>query len=81
MTVDVEPPSDTAQPIHIHAGTCDDVGDIVYTLENVVRGHSETQIDAPITEILSGERLINIHRSFQDFPTYTACGELPDLGE
>ena len=79
VTVDVEPPGDAAQPMHIHFGDCADVGDVFFPLENVVRGHSETLIEMPIDEVVMSGRLVNVHRSYEDFPTYTACGELPDL--
>ena len=79
ITVDVRPEGDSAQPIHIHEGSCSDVGSIVVALDNVVKGHSETLIDQPIEDLVNSGRLINVHRSFQDFPTYTACGDLPDL--
>jgi len=79
VTVDVEPAGDSAQPMHIHFGDCMDVGEVFRALENVVKGHSVTQIDMPIEDVVTSGRLINVHRSYQDFPTYTACGELPDL--
>jgi hypothetical protein len=79
VTVDVAPPGDAAQPMHIHFGDCVDVGDVFFPLENVVRGHSVTVIEMPIEEVVMSSKLINVHRSYQDFPTYTACGELPDL--
>ena len=79
ITVDVQPEGDSAQPIHIHAGSCSDVGSVIVSLENVIKGHSESFVDQPLEDLVNSDRLINVHRSFQDFPTYTACGDLPDI--
>jgi len=77
VEIEVSPAATEAQPIHIHAGVCDDVGTVIHALQNVVKGKSSTEIDLPIDSVLSGEALVNVHASYTDASTYTACGQLP----
>lgn len=77
VNIEVSPASSEAQPIHIHAGVCTDVGTVIHALQNVVMGTSSTEISLPIESILSGEVLVNVHASYTDASTYTACGQLP----
>ena len=77
MTVGVEPPSNDVQSMHIHAGVCDDIGPRLFSLENLVRGQSVTELDANIDAIYGQDALINVHASFTDFATSMACAPLP----
>ncbi|MDA1279755.1 MAG: hypothetical protein O3B95_06885 [Chloroflexi bacterium] len=77
IEIAVSPRASDAQPIHVHAGSCDDVGPVIHALRNVVNGKSSTIIDRPLGEILGGDVLINVHASFADASNYTACGPLP----
>ena len=79
VIVAVEPPSNEVQPMHIHAGTCDDVGPILFSLENLVRGRSVTELDADVQTLYGRPGLINVHASFTDFSTSTACASLPEI--
>lgn len=80
VELDVDPGESFAQPAHIHLGDCGQLGDVFRALENVVAGNSVTVFeDLAITDIATGGMAINIHKSFADFPTYTACGEIPAL--
>ncbi len=80
-----------AHPAHIHSGTCDQLGDVVYPLADVVTqtgeemgatgGHpvkvSEVNhVDAPLQEILDGGHAINVHLSAEEIGTYIACGNI-----
>jgi hypothetical protein len=68
----------TAQPAHIHAGTCPDVGAVVYPLTSVTDGKSETMIDTTLADLKTkGDLAINIHKSAQESKIYTSCGNLP----
>jgi hypothetical protein len=78
VEISVEPSTTEAQPIHIHAGTCSDVGAVIHALQNVVKGHSKTTIDVPIDQIASGGVLVNVHESYSNPSNYTACGQLPE---
>jgi hypothetical protein len=83
-----------AHPAHIHSGTCDQLGDVVYPLADVASltgeemgtagGHpvkiSEVNhIDVPLQEILDGEYAINVHLSAEEIGTYIACGNIGGL--
>lgn len=71
-------PLNASQPAHIHMGTCKKLGDIVYPLQNVVRGVSETMLPVTLNQIVAKLPLsLNVHASEKDITTYVACGELP----
>lgn len=78
VEVSISPPANEAQPIHIHAGVCTDVGTVLHALQNVVKGNSTTIIDLSLEEIINDGALVNVHASYADASTYTACGQLPD---
>src|SRR5918995_6439579 len=78
-------------PAHIHSGTCDQLGDVVYPLADVAAptgeemgaagGHpvkvSEVNhVDVPLQEILDGGHAINVHLSAEEIGTYIACGDI-----
>ena len=80
-----------AHPAHIHSGTCDQLGDVVYPLADVTYptgeqmgtagGHevkiSEVNhIDVPLQDLLDGEYAINVHLSAEEIGTYIACGNI-----
>jgi LPXTG-motif cell wall-anchored protein len=63
-------------PAHIHSGSCPDVGAVVYPLTAVSDGKSETTVAASIADILKQPMAINVHKSPQEVPVYTACGNV-----
>ena len=80
-----------SHPAHIHSGTCDQLGDVVYPLADVTYptgeqmgaggGHevkiSEmNHVDAPLQEIIDGGHAINVHLSAEEIGTYIACGNI-----
>ena len=78
VEVSISPPASEAQPMHIHAGICTDVGTVLHALQNVVRGSSTTIIELSLEEIIGNGALVNVHASYADASTYTACAQLPD---
>ena len=88
------PVADTAaevHPAHIHSGTCDQLGDVVFPLADVAvpsgeemgaaGGHAVkvsevNHVDVPLQEILDGEHAINVHLSAEEIGTYIACGTI-----
>lgn len=42
-----------------------------------VESQSTTKVDAPLDEILSQTRAINVHKSVAEIDVYIACGDLP----
>ncbi|MEJ7652698.1 MAG: hypothetical protein WKH64_04775 [Chloroflexia bacterium] len=64
-------------PIHLHEGTCKGtIPTIRYPLENVVKGKSETKVNAPLSQLLSETLYINIHPSKEMLFPVTTCGDL-----
>ncbi|MCC6175050.1 MAG: CHRD domain-containing protein [Chloroflexi bacterium] len=63
-------------PAHIHAGSCPNVGAVVYPLASVTNGQSETTVAASLTDLLKGGYAINVHKSPQEIAVYVACGDL-----
>src|SRR5919107_4047436 len=91
------PVADTAaeaHPAHIHSGTCDQLGDVVYPLADVVTQSGEemgaagghpvkvsevNHVDAPLQEIIDGGHAINVHLSAEEIGTYIACGNIAGI--
>ncbi len=69
-------PEDGVHPVHIHAGTCDDLGDVVFPLEDVVDGMSESTVEASIDDIMAADHAINVHLSEDEMDVYVACGNI-----
>ncbi|MDF3043237.1 MAG: putative plastocyanin-like protein [Thermomicrobiales bacterium] len=81
---------DAPHPAHIHAGTCAELGDVVYPLTDVAVAEgessgpesalpvkvSETVVDAPLQEIIDGGHAINVHLSADEIGSYIACGDI-----
>src|SRR5215213_7705787 len=82
---------DPPHPAHIHSGTCDDLGDIVYPLTDIALEtageafgaasavqveESDTTIDAALTDILAAPHAVNIHESADAIQNYIACGDI-----
>jgi hypothetical protein len=64
-------------PAHVHEGTCEQFDAApTYPLENVVDGRSETTLDAPIDEVTTGTRIVNVHRSEAAIDEYVSCGAI-----
>ena len=82
---------DEAHPAHVHAGSCDELGDIIAPLNNLtfvgegdVEGAeaalpvevSETEIELPLADILAGPHAVNLHESQANIQNYIACGDI-----
>ena len=80
-----------AHPAHIHAGSYDDLGEVVYPLTDVALpvgemmgaagGHpvemSDTNLPGvPVQEILAGDYAVNVHLSADEIGTSIACGNI-----
>ena len=63
-------------PAHIHDGSCPDPGAVVFPLTSVTNGRSETVVAASIADILKAPHAINVHKSPQEIPVYTSCGNV-----
>jgi hypothetical protein len=76
VTLELSDQPDVPQPAHIHAGTCEELGEVVHPLTNVEDGSSETTVDVSIDELQDGEFAINAHESEQNIANYVACGPI-----
>lgn len=82
--------TEAPHPVHIHAGTCAELGDVVFPLTDLApaKGEhvgaasaveldvSQTTIDLPLEEIINGGHAINVHLSADEIGTYIACGDI-----
>lgn len=77
VTIEIKAGADGgAQAAHIHAGTCDALGDIKYPLEKVENGMSTSTVDVKFDDLMSGDaRVINVHKDASDTSDSVACGE------
>ena len=65
------------QPAHVHKGTCEKLGAVVYPLKPVHDGVSETTVPKVTTaELTAGTYAVNVHKSTADLGTYVSCGNL-----
>ena len=80
-----------AHPAHIHAGSCAELGEVVFPLSDVALpvgdmmgaegGHpveiSDTNLpDVALQTILDGAHAVNVHLSADEIGTYIACGNI-----
>lgn len=78
------------RPVHIHSGTCDELGDVVYPLnpiqvaEGIAEGNQDatsvetsvTTVEVALADLLAEDFAINVHLSEEEIGTYIACGEI-----
>lgn len=68
----------TAQPAHIHLGTCSKLNPAPeYPLTSITAGNSTTIVKGvTIDQLLAKPSAINVHKSTTDLGTYVACGDI-----
>jgi hypothetical protein len=77
VEIDLTNGSDTAQPAHIHKGTCAKLNPTPeYALTNVQSGKSTTTVDASLDTLQKAAYAINVHKSSTDLKTYVSCGDI-----
>jgi hypothetical protein len=70
--------SATAEPAHIHPGTCARLNPKpVYPLANLLGGTSTTIVPVTLSSLETGGFSINVHQSTSNLGTYVACGTIP----
>jgi hypothetical protein len=74
-------PPGVPQPAHVHPGPCDDLGDPVAALANVVRGRSETTVPLSFAELRRGDLVVHAHKSEREYEISVACAPIPEAGE
>ena len=89
-TVRAQDTGEAPHPIHIHSGTCDNLGDVVFPLTDVKLNtagesfgsvaipveESETEVAVTLSDLLSSPHAINIHESADAIQNYIACGNI-----
>ena len=66
-----------SQPVHIHVGSCPEVGEVKYPLTNVLNGESVTTINATFDQLEDELPLaVNVHKSADEASVYVACGNI-----
>lgn len=73
-------PDGEPQPLNIHDGTCRDLGEVAYPLEDVVDGMSESSADISLSDIISGEYAIVVSQAEGEDDVIVACGTTPLIG-
>ena len=77
VTVNISGGSATAQPAHIHAGSCANLDPKPkWPLSSVINGMSETMVPASLAEIANGTNAINVHKSGAEASIYVSCGDI-----
>lgn len=70
-------PAGTAQPAHIHLGSCDKLNKAPkWPLEAVKDGRSVTMLPVALDTILAEKAAINVHKSAAEAQVYIACGNI-----
>lgn len=77
VVVSIKGAPSTAQPEHIHDGTCANLGGVVYPLKDLVGGSSTTTVKGTSVAALLGKPYaINVHESASNLGRYVACGNI-----
>jgi len=77
VTITLTNPVTTAEPAHIHAGSCPTPGAVKYPLTNVINGGSVTNINAKFSDLKAlGALAVNVHKSAEQSDIYVSCGDL-----
>lgn len=77
VEIEVDPAGHDSMPAHIHPGSCAElVPQPTHPLENVVAGHSVTEVAASLDDLLRGGQALNLHRSNAEMDVYAACVDL-----
>jgi hypothetical protein len=71
-------PPAVPQPAHVHPGPCDDLGDPVAGLTNVVGGRSETTVPLSFAELRRGDLVVHAHKSEKEYSISVACAPIPE---
>lgn len=65
------------QPIHIHEGSCADLGvEVAFPLQDVGGGKSLTIVDVPLAELRTRNFAIDVHPE-EGIDVYVWCGDIP----
>jgi len=75
VTVQLSNGPNDKQPAHFHIGTCEKyMPRPLYPLKDIVNGQSTTTLDVPLDQLVAGNLIVNVHKSYADIATQAACG-------
>lgn len=77
VVLELSNPPDVPQPAHVHPGPCDDLGDPIAGLENLVAGRAETTAPMSLDELRTGDLVVHAHKSDAEFQISVACAPIP----
>jgi hypothetical protein len=84
------PAADEGRPVHIHSGSCDELGEVVAPLTNLTLTEGEfegsdgavqaetsvTTVALTLDQMLAEDHAVNAHLSGEEVQTYIACGDI-----
>ena len=72
------PVTGVIQPVHIHNNTCSRLEGVIYPLNNLVNGRSETIINVAFNTLVFGRSpfAVATHKSLTETATITSCGDI-----
>jgi hypothetical protein len=78
VSVDMQNPTASTQPVHIHDGTCANLNPKpTYPLKNLDNGSSSTTLEnVSLASLLAKPFAVNVHKSPNEVGTYVACGDI-----
>jgi hypothetical protein len=80
IVLELTNPPDVSQPAHVHDGTCDDLGEPVVSLTDVMEGRSETEVEMPLERLSRGDLLVHAHKSAAAYDVSVACAPIEAAG-
>ncbi|MBI3914786.1 MAG: hypothetical protein HY327_11465 [Chloroflexi bacterium] len=67
---------DIVRPVRIYAGSCPNVGEVKYPLNNIVDGKSFTSVPIPLADFLRTSSAISVLKSSAESNVFVACGAI-----
>lgn len=76
VTIELNDTKDIAMPSHIHSGSCNELKEVLYPLDNVIDGGSQTILEMTLKELESNKPIaLNVHKSESELMTSVACAD------
>ena len=70
-------PVGVPQPVHIHQGSCADLGAVAFSLQDIGGGKSAMGLDVLLGDLRTGNYAIAVQKSKDEPDVYVACGDIP----
>ncbi len=76
VAIDLKSSPAGPQPVHIHQGTCANLGSVFRPLTALQNGRSDTTVDVSLADLVAGTYSINAHKSQAEANVYVSCGQI-----